>query len=108
MNINAGELNKKIKIITSTSGTDFDGFPTEEETVIRECWAKISNTSGTEVIKANAEFSEVNTRFLIRYSSKVIDEKMTIVFAENYYDILYINDYNFSHEYLEIITKVRR
>lgn len=108
MNINPGELNKKIKFVTLTSGMDEDGYPIEGETIHRECWAKVTNTSGTELIKAGAEFSEVKTRFLVRYTKTALNDKMTIVFGGDYYDIKYMNDYEFSHEYVEIFATVRK
>ncbi|MDF2537413.1 MAG: putative phage head-tail adaptor family [Herbinix sp.] len=108
MNINPGELNKRIKFITTTSGQDADGFPIAEEITHHECWAKVTNTSGTELIKANAEFSEVKTRFLIRYTKKKIENFWTLVFIGNPYDIAYTNDYEFSHEYIEIFATLRR
>ena len=108
MNINPGELNKRIKFVTTTNGTDENGFPIPEETIHHECWAKVSNTSGSEIIKANAEFSEVKTRFLIRYTKKAIDRVWMIIFGGNSYDITYTNDYEFSHEYIEIFATLRK
>lgn len=108
MMVNPGELNKKIKFVTTTSGCDADGYPVKAETIQHECWAKVTNTSGTEVIKANTEISEVRTRFLIRYTSKNIDRTWVIKFDACYYDIEYINDYGHSHEYIEILAILRR
>lgn len=108
MDVNIGDLNKRIKILSSTGdgddNTDDDGFPIPIETVIHDCWAKVSQVSGTELIKANAEFTNVSTRFLIRYTPKGIDEDMKILFKGKRYDIVYINNYNFSNEYIEILT----
>lgn len=105
MNINIGELNKRIKIISVTSTKDDDGFPKDKiETVFHECWAKITQTSGTELIKANAEMTDVKTRFLIRYTPKLINEDMQILFQGRYYDIVYVNNYEFSNEFIEIFT----
>lgn len=104
MNINIGELNKRIKIVSVTTTRYDEGFPINTETVIYECWAKVTQTSGTELIKANAEFSDVSTRFLIRYTPKQIDTDMKIIFQGKNYDIVYVNNYEFSNEFIEIFT----
>lgn len=105
MYINVGELNKRIKIVSTISTKDDDGFPIITENTVHECWAKVTQTSGTELIKANAEFSEVNTRFLIRYTSKSINEDMQIIFQGKHYDIVYINNYEFSNVFIEILSE---
>lgn len=108
MNVNPGELDKRIKFITTASETDSDGFPAEPvETIFHECWASVSHTSGTEIIKANAEFSEIKTRFMIRYTKKEINQKMEILFNAKHYNIAYMNNYNLSNEYIEIFATIK-
>lgn len=64
MNINPGELNKRIQIILEKNGgCDEDGFPLNEEKVIRSCYAKVSYTSGKEMIQAGSEFSQAKSGF---------------------------------------------
>lgn len=104
MIVNIGELNKRIKIVSSESVLDEEGFPVNTETIIHECWTKVSQVSGTELIKANAEFTNVSTRFLIRYTTKDINEDMAIIFNGKRYNITYINNYNYSNEFIEILT----
>jgi len=108
MNVNPGELSKRIKIVSVVSGVDSDGFPIASETIIHECWAKAGNTSGTELIKAGAEFVEAKTRFLIRYTSKTINEDMQVIFNGDYYNIRYVNNYEYSNEYIEIFGTLRK
>lgn len=107
MNVNPGELRQRIKFVTVINGTDDDGFPIHQETTIYECQARVSNTSGTEKIKSGAEVVDANTRFLIRYTN-LINEEQQIKFNGNYYNISYINDYNFSHEYLEVFADLSK
>ena len=103
MNINPGELNKKIQIIQKTDGgINPNGYPIEGEKIIRECWAKFSNISGTEIVKANSEFSSAKTRFLVRHSKASIDTDMIIRYAGKDYGIVYINTYGDGKEYMEI------
>lgn len=102
MNVNAGELRHKIEIYTTITTTDADGYTSETPVLFHSCWAKFTRTSGTELVKANADFTEVKVRFLIRYTAKAIDRKMTVQYAGDTYEITYINDYEDKHEYIEI------
>ncbi|MCI7735163.1 MAG: phage head closure protein [Dysosmobacter sp.] len=102
MEVNAGELNKRIKIIKVTKSKDKDGYETVTETVVRAPWAKFSQTSGTELVKANADMSEVMVRFLIRWSSTPMSRKMVVRYAGDDYEIEYINGYGDSREYVEL------
>lgn len=101
MNVNPGELRHRIQIVKPSDETDSDGYEMPVESVIHSCHAKVNNTSGSEMIKSGAEFTDVKTRFLIRYKAG-INEDMTIVFKDKRYDIVYINNYGYSNEYLEI------
>lgn len=101
MNVNPGELKQRIKFVKVVNGYDTQGFPVKVDTTIYECQAKVTNTSGTERIKSGAELSNVNTRFLIRYTS-LVNTDMQVKFNNNYYDIKFINDYEFKHEYIEV------
>ena len=102
MNINPGELDKKIEIIEIATGQDADGFEVTTETVIRSPWAKFTRTSGSETVKANADFGEIKARFLVRYTPTPITRKMIVKYNGDKYNIAYVNDYEDSHEYIEI------
>ena len=73
-----------------------------KETVVRRPWAQFSQTSGTELTKANADMSEVMVRFLIRWSSTPLSRKMVVRYAGDDYEIEYINGYGDSREYVEL------
>lgn len=108
MYVNPGELDKKIQIIRKVpGGKNSNGFSLPEtEEIVRECYAKVTNTSGSEIIKANSEFSEAKKRFLIRYSSKEINTDMVVRYHGKDHDIKYINPYGDDKEYLEIWTEI--
>lgn len=107
MEVNAGELNQRIQILRYTEARNSAGYlaPPSEPEVVHSCWAKFSRTSGTEAYKANADMSKVTVRFLIRYTRKPIDRKMFVRYRGNDYEIVYINDYGDSHQYMEIICE---
>lgn len=102
MQINPGELNKKIAIYGKSTATDADGYPILTPVLFHSCWAKFSRTSGTEVAKVNADFSDVKVRFLIRYTKKAISRKMIVKYGGEDYEIEYLNDYEDGHQYIEI------
>ena len=107
MNINPGELNKKIQImLEENTGQDEDGFPTNTEKVVRSCHAKVSYTSGKEIIQAGSEFSQAKKRFLVRYTPKEITTAMFVRYAGKDHNIVYVNPYGDSKEYLEIYTEL--
>lgn len=105
MYINAGELNKRVSIYKKPE-LEEDGYLPEnpEPVLVHTCWAKFSQTSGTEMVKNNADFGETKVRFLIRYTRKEINRKMYVLYREKQYEILYVNTYAYGDggEYMEI------
>ena len=106
MYVNAGELRHIIQIVNiKPAGQNANGFSTgKTETVVRECWAKVTYTSGQEIIKANSEFSEARQRFLVRYSPTEITTDMYVRYHGKDYGIVHVNPYGDTHEYMEIWT----
>lgn len=102
MHVDAGQLNKRIQIIRLSEETDPNGYPIQGETVVHRCWAKFSQISGTEAVKANADFADLKVRFLIRWPKPSIDRKMIVRYNGADYEIEYINGYGDSRQYLEI------
>lgn len=105
MNVNPGELRKSIQIFKKIGETDRDGYASSGYELVHACKAKFTRTSGTEVVRANADFSELKVRFLIRYTRKKLDRKMRVRYAGQEYEIGYINDYEDRHEYVELWCK---
>ena len=101
MRVNAGELNKRIWIYAVQAEKDADGYFAEKKRLVRSCWAKVSQSSITELRKA-----EVQLRFLIRWSKTPIDRKMRVCYAGHDYEIKYINPYGDSMEYVEILCNL--
>lgn len=107
MYVNPGELDKKIQIILlDQTAVNSNGIVQPAETLVRSCWAKVSNTSGCELQKANSEFSEAKKRFLVRYTDVDINTDMVIRYRGKDHDIEYVNPYGDNKEYLEIWTKL--
>lgn len=108
MNVNIGELNKRILFVSETQDQyDDDGFPIKGSKTETKAWAKVWNSSGTELVKANSDFSKIKTHFIVRYRKDFMPtESMTIKFGSKEYNITYVNEYNFSHEFVEVVGEV--
>lgn len=102
MNVNPGALNKRIDIVRTASETDAQGYPILTDTVVHTCYAQFSRTSGTEIMRNNADFGVTKCRFLIRYTKKTIDRKMYVRYKGQKYPIEYVNDYGDAHAYMEL------
>lgn len=102
MHIDAGRLNKRIQFTRKTTAKDADGYPVPgKPEIVREVWAQYSQTSGTELIRANAEFGEAKVRFLTRAYPDLLDRRLVIHYNDADYDIQYINTYGDAGEYME-------
>jgi SPP1 family predicted phage head-tail adaptor len=103
--MNPGKLNKKIIIYKCKQEQDDYGELTDEKEIVHECKASVKNKSGTEQFKSVTPFAKVVTSFLIRYTKKNIDNTMKIEFKGEEYNIIYVDNYNFSNEYIEITAE---
>ena len=104
MYVNPGELKHKIQIIETTAEKNPNGYDILVESTFYECYAKVANVSGTEIIKSGAEFTDVKTRFLIRFKAG-LNEDMFILFKNKRFNITYMNNYGYSDEYIEIFAE---
>ena len=107
MYVNPGELNKKISIVLiKEDQININGFPIRTEEIVRTCYAKVTNTSGSEVQKANSEFFEAKKRFLVRWTPVEINTDMVVRYSGKDHNIVYVNPYGDSKEYTEIWTEL--
>lgn len=103
--INPGRLNKKIKIYKQINSHDDYGEPIDDKELMHECWASVKNKSGKEQFETVTPYAKTITSFLIRYTKKNIDTTMTIEFQDSTYNIIYVDNYNFSNEWIEITAE---
>lgn len=104
--VNAGELKERIRIVERSGERDSDGYEVRRDDPaywkdVHSCWARFSQPSGTETIRAGADFAVEKGRFLIRWTKKSIHRKMFVLFRGREWEIVYINDYG-GRKYMEI------
>lgn len=105
MNINPGELNKRITIVRRDTVEDSDGFESEIIEEVRTCWAKFTRKSIKQISESYNEMDLINARFVIRYTTEDIQQGMFVQYNGQFYHIEYVNEYADSHEYIEIGCK---
>lgn len=100
--VDAGELNRRIQIIQVKKTKDEDGYYTTADTVVHNCWAKVTLLSGTEMTKANADYGELKAKFIIRWTKTPIHRKMLVRYGSKDYEIQYVNPDDAPGRYLTI------
>ncbi len=106
MNVDPGELNKKIMIVDRAgSEKDKDGFHVRKEAVIKKTYPSVNRTSIKEIMQGSREMNVTKCRFLIRYTQKAVRRGMFVVYKGRYHKIEYVNNYGDSNEYIEIMTE---
>lgn len=102
MEIDIGELNKKISILSIYDEEDIELnqlIPKEKE--LRKPWAKVRQTGGTEVIENLKISSETYKEFTIRFVDGITKD-MKIRYKEEMYDIISIEDVEEKGQFLII------
>lgn len=103
MNIDAGELNKKIQIFKKTQTLDSTGHVTATTLAnVRTTWASFRRQSIKEITAANGDFEKTNVRFVVRTTPTELSRHMIILYAGDAYEIESLNDYGDRGEYTEI------
>ena len=111
--IDAGAMRARIEIVQrvrakNTAGYDVTASGKEsDEKVVYRCRAQFTRQSGTEAIKAGADFSTIRVRFLIRACPVKLSRLMYVKYNDQYYNISYINEYGDSGKYTEILAELK-
>lgn len=105
----AGKLNRLISIRSpSATARSTDGEPIVTwSTVLGNVWADVQPLSGRELFRASERYSEVTTRFIVRYSS-LVDATMRVIdlgASSAAYDIKAVIDINDERKGLEILAQ---
>ena len=99
MEIDIGELNKKIDIIDFDYGEDEIGQDVREEMSNQKMWAKVEQTESKETVKNLKNEAQEEKEFTIRYR-KGIKKTMKIRYREKNYDITSIKNVDEKDQFL--------
>ena len=105
--IDAGALRKRIEIVQRVKTINEAGYETTTEKVLYRCWAQFTRQSGTEGLKAGADFSTVKVRFVIRACPVELNRLMFVKYNGKCYDITYVNEYGDRGQYTEIMAELK-
>ena len=104
-----GSMNKKAKILKLVSSKDDEGFTTEVEELIADIRCYKEGRHGSERWANLASFSEATDLFRFRkISNTKITEEMFIVYENERYDILSVENIKGRGMYLEVLARVHR
>lgn len=104
-----GAMNKKASIVKLESLKDDEGFSNEVEVLVAEIRCYKEGRHGSEKWSNLASFSEATDLFRFRkIPGTKITEEMFIIFEEERYDILSVEDIKGRGIYLEVLAKVNR
>lgn len=79
-------LRHRVSILKKTTGTDSDGYPTEEWAAVTTVWAEAKPIAGREYFTAAAVQAQHQVRFTMRYR-KDITPDMRLRYDEQDYEI---------------------
>ena len=104
-----GSMNKKARIIKLVQGKDSEGFATEAEETIAEIRCYKEGRHGSERWANLAAFSEATDLFRFRRIPNVrVTEEFLIIYENERYEILSVEDIRGRGLYLEVLAKVSR
>lgn len=99
MEIDIGELNKRIEIIDLDFVEDKIGQDVREEMQSKKMWAKVEQTESKETVKNLKNEAQEEKEFTIRYR-KGIKKTMKIRYREKNYDITSIKNVDEKDQFL--------
>lgn len=103
--INPSEFRHPITIERYSKFKDEDNILREEWTKLCSSRAKILWTRGSEYIESYGTNSEIEATFYIRFNYKNITPKDRLIYKNEAYDIIYVNNVQESNKYYEIKAK---
>lgn len=106
MNVNIGQLNKRISIAKVNKEKDVDGYWAESEVLVHTTWARFSERTGKEILRNDTDYSEVVAEFLIRRTQVKLSRKMVVLFGGNRYEIQHVGPYPGNSSFFLIAAKL--
>lgn len=97
----AGNLNKKVKIMKLSQVQDGAGGYEDKLVEIKSVWANIQPVYGREFWQAQQVQAQISHKITIRYT-KDIDRACIISLGKRLFDIQYITNVNEENRFLEL------
>jgi SPP1 family predicted phage head-tail adaptor len=99
-----GAMRHRITIEKKITGETENGFSIEVFESVATVWAEVKSVQNREYEKADTTQNEARVRFQIRYLAG-LNSSMEIIFADDRYEIISIENQDFKNRYLEIIGR---
>jgi SPP1 family predicted phage head-tail adaptor len=99
--ITPAQLNRKVDLYRLVKTPTATGGFNESWVKVASLWAKIKNTSGTELVRADQLGATAYSDFTIRYRSN-INEMMKLVYRGTDYQIRHINNIEEADKWLVV------
>lgn len=103
--INLSEFKHPISIESCQKVKDEDNRLVEQWVNLCNSRAKILWTRGSEYIESYGTNSEIEATFYIRFTYKNITSKDRLIYKNEAYDIIYVNNVQEANKYYEIKAK---
>lgn len=103
--MNIGKLNKRISIGEMKEDYNDNGFPVTDFVEDFKTYARVKNLSGKQFYEAKAANLENIVEFTIRYRKDFNANKIIQFNGENY-EIIHINNVDFSNKFLIIKARI--
>ena len=103
--LQAGPLNTLVAVKQQASGTDAEGQPNGEWSTVCAPWARITFSSGVELIKAGAQMSDRRANIRIRYRTN-ITAGMRVYHGAIIFNIVAVLPQQVSKEYVDLACEV--
>jgi len=99
-----GSMRHRIAIEKKVPGVTENGFSEDTYESVGTVWAEVKPVQSREYEKADTTQNEVRVRFRIRYLAG-LNSSMEIIFADERYEIISIENQDFKNRYLNILGR---
>lgn len=104
--MNIGQLRHRIEFQRLETAYDNEGFPIEDYVTFQKAWADVNDLYGKEYWDSKQTISENITNFYTRYY-KNIDSNCFILFNNQRYEIIEIDNVKYLNKELKIKAKLQ-
>lgn len=104
--MNVGQLRHRIEFQRLETVYDEEGFPVEDYVTFQKAWADVNDLYGKEYWNSKQVVSENITVFHTRYY-KSVDVNSVILFKNQRYEIIEIDNIKYLNKELKIKTKLQ-